>query len=166
MEFSFHCRQCDSTHTGIPSLGADAPYLFYEIPEYERAQRCELTSDACVIDSEHLFIRGCLEIPVHGLTEPFVWLVWVSLSKESFGEWLSHYETPQRAHFGPYFGWLNSALPLYPNTINLKTLAHVRNDGARPFIEVEPTEHPLALEQAHGINVERLEELITHALHN
>ena len=165
MEFSFDCRQCGSTHKGIPSLGADAPHIYGEIPEHERSQRCDLVSDACVIDDEHFFIRGCLEIPVHGLTEPFVWLVWVSLSKESFGEWLSHYETAERAHFGPYFGWLNSALPLYPNTINLKTLAHVRSDGLRPLIEVEPTDHPLSLEQAEGISVERLEELITHALH-
>jgi len=146
-------------------LGADAPQSYGEIPEQERSQRCDLVSDACVIDLKHFFIRGCLEIPVHGLTEPFVWLVWVSLSKESFSEWLSHCETPERAHFGPYFGWLNSALPLYPNTINLKTLAHVRNDGLRPVIDVEPTDHPLAVEQAEGISVERLEELITHALH-
>ena len=139
--------------------------MYDEIPEHERVQRCSLASDACVIDDEHPFIRGCLEIPVKGYVEPFVWLVWVSLSKDSFGEWLSHYETPERAHFGPYFGWLNSALPLYPDTINLKTLAHVRNDGLRPLIEVEPTDHPLAREQAEGIDVNRLEELITHALH-
>ena len=43
-----------------------------------------LTSDTCVIDDEHLFVRGCLEIPVHGSDDPFVWGVWVSLSEPNF----------------------------------------------------------------------------------
>lgn len=165
MDFSFECRQCGDAHAGIPALGADAPNAYDAIPVAERATRCQLHTDACVIDNAHFFVRGCLEIPVAGLSHPFVWLVWVSLSEASFSEWTSHYEQDERSHFGPYFGWLESALPLYPSTINLKTLAHMRDSGQRPVIEVEPTEHPLALEQANGISVDRLEELITHVLH-
>ena len=40
------------------------------------APRCELSSDVCVVDGKYFFVRGCIEIPVHGADEPFVWGVW------------------------------------------------------------------------------------------
>jgi hypothetical protein len=52
----------------MPGFEADAPLSYYAIPEAERALRCELGSDDCVIDRAFFFVRGCLEIPVarHG----------------------------------------------------------------------------------------------------
>ncbi|MGW1264432.1 DUF2199 domain-containing protein [Streptomyces drozdowiczii] len=32
-------------------------------------------------------------------------------------------------------------------TLNLKTRVHTRPVGDRPFVELEPTDHPLAIEQ-------------------
>jgi hypothetical protein len=43
--------------------------------------------------------------------------------------------------------------------VNLKTAVHLRDDGVRPYIELEPTDHPLAVEQREGISVERLGEI-------
>jgi hypothetical protein len=61
----FVCRICGEFHAGLPmDFGADAPAPYYAIPKDERDSRCDLTSDLCVIDEEHFFIRGCLEIPV------------------------------------------------------------------------------------------------------
>jgi hypothetical protein len=54
---------------------------------------------------------------------------------------------------------------IYPDTENLKTLVHLRNDGIRPFIELEPTAHPLAIEQREGITVERLIEICEAMMH-
>ena len=42
---------------------------------------------------------------------------------------------------------LNAWLKPYPDTMNLKSRVHLRNHGHRPTIELEPTDHPLALEQ-------------------
>jgi hypothetical protein len=36
---------------------------------------------------------------------------------------------------------------------------HLRGGGIRPFIELEPTDHPLAIEQREGISLERVKEL-------
>ena len=54
-------------------------------------------------------MRGCIEIPVHGADEPFVWGVWVSLSEASFSQYLDSYDEPRRAHLGPFFGWLSAS---------------------------------------------------------
>ncbi len=71
----------------MPTFGAAAPLAYYAVPEIERSRRCQLGADGCVIDNEFFFVRGCVEIPVHGQPEPFVWGLWVSLSKQNFIEW-------------------------------------------------------------------------------
>ena len=80
MTFSFRCRSCGETHTGMPSFGA---------------------WDACFHDA-------------------------------------------QRSHIGPFFGWLSTRLPAYPDPLNLKTRVYLLDDGLRPSIELEPTDHPPA----------------------
>lgn len=146
MTFEFYCKGCRQVHHGMPSLDATAPLSYYIVPENEREARSQLDSDACVIDESHYFIRGCLEIPVHGESDPFSWGVWVSLSEASFRQWLEHYDSEHRSHIGPFFGWLNAALPAYPDMANIKTHVHLRDGFIRPFIELEATDHPLAVE--------------------
>lgn len=165
MTFSFLCRACGETHTGMPSFGADAPWLYEQMAPAEREARCQLDSDACIVDEAHCFVRATIDIPVHGSDEPFSWGVWVSLSGESFDSWDACFNDAQRAHIGPFFGWLSTQLPVYPDTLNLKTRFHLRDDGVRPSIELEPTEHPLAIEQRDGITAERVAELYARLVH-
>lgn len=165
MSFTFKCSLCDEIHEGMPSFGTDAPLSYYGIPENERADRCTLSSDNCVIDKQYFFVRGCIEIPVTGEAEPFSWGVWVSVSEVSHVAWLKHFEQEKRSHIGPFFGWLNAWLSPYPDTVGLKTKAHLRDDGIRPYIELEPTDHPLAVEQRDGISVERVAELYSLMMH-
>jgi hypothetical protein len=160
--FRFKCTSCGEWHEGMPTFGAHAPLYFYAIPVGEREMRCVLTSDTCVVDQELFFVRGCLEIPVDGATEPFIWGVWVSLSKANFDQFVSCIEKPNRSHIGPFFGWLSAEMPLYPSTENLKTRVHLRDNGVRPFIELEPTNHPLAIEQRVGITADRVAEIYGH----
>lgn len=163
--FRFKCRTCEQWHEGVPSLVAEAPLYYYSIPEAERAVRCDLTTDVCIIDEEFFFVRGLIEIPVESLEEIFSWGVWMSLSKASFDEYLAHHDNAARAALGPYFGWLSAALPAYPDTENLKTRVHPREPGLRPLVELEPTDHPLAIEQRQGISQQRLAEILEISLH-
>lgn len=66
---------------------------------------------------------------------------------------------------GPFFGWLNASLRPYPETANLKIMVHLRNNGIRPAIEIEPTDHPLAVEQREGISADRLAEIYRIIVH-
>jgi hypothetical protein len=54
---------------------------------------------------------------------------------------------------------------LYPETLNLKTNVYTQPVGVRPFIELEPTDHPLAIEQRTGISWERVQEIAELVLH-
>jgi hypothetical protein len=143
----------------------DAPIHYYGIPDYQRAERAELSSDQCVIDGKHYFVRGCLDIPIHGSSDVFNWGVWVSLSERSFHRMSELWETSGRESEPPYFGWLCTRLPIYPDTTNLKTHVHTRRLGERPFIELEPTDHPVAVEQRSGISPARAKEMAEILLH-
>lgn len=165
MPFCFRCLSCGQVHEGMPSFGAEAPLNYYTVPEAERERRCFLGSDDCVIDEAHFFVRGCIEIPVHGESEPLVWGVWVSLSEQSFKAWVKSFHEERRSHIGPFFGWLNAWIKPYPETMNLKTRVHLRDYGTRPYIELEPTDHPLAVEQRTGISVRRVAEIYGLVVH-
>jgi len=160
------CATCGKRHPGPPmEFGSDAPAPYYAIPEAERDSRCDLNSDLCVIDEEHFFIRGCLEIPVLDGNGPFVWGVWCSLSRENFKRTIAIWEVGGRESEPPHFGWLCTVLPLYPSTLHLKTQVHTRPVGERPAIELEPTDHPLAVEQRNGITMARVREIAAALLH-
>jgi hypothetical protein len=165
MDFEFRCHTCGEIHRGMPSFGADAPRSFYAVPAAERAARCDLGSDDCVIDSIKFFVRGCLEIPVHGADDPLIWIVWISLSEQSFLAWLKVFGQEHRSYMDPLFGWLDASFKPYPEMIELKTRVHFRDHGLRPTIELEPTDHPLALEQRNGIPVERVAEIYAIMMH-
>ena len=67
---------------------------------------------------------------------------------------------------GPFFGLALPDIWLYPEqTLSLKTHVHCRDDGIRPFIELEPTGHLLAVEQREGTSSERLIEIHSLMLH-
>jgi len=124
------------------------------------APDCVLTPDQCVIEGEHFYVCGLIEIPVVDTAETFSWGLWVSLSREDFGRTMRLWETPGRESEPPYFGWLSTVLPIYePTTLNLKTNVRTRPVGVRPAIELEPTGHPLAVEQRTGITRARVQEL-------
>lgn len=161
----FTCHTCGEVHSGMPALGWDHPLYYLSIPEDERETRCQLTSDTCVVDDEFFFVRGSIDIHVHHENEPFSWGVWVSLSEKSFAKYLELYDADHRDHEGPFFGWLSASIRIYPETENLKTMVHLRNNGIRPYIELEPTDHPLAMEQREGITTERVAEIYAAMLH-
>lgn len=161
----YTCGTCGAVHDTLPmSFGPHAPYPWFDVPESERADRCLLDDDLCAID-EHRFVRGRIEIPVSDGSEPFVWLAWVSLSAVNFERTVDLWEQAGRECEPPYFGWLMTALPYTPSTLGLKTHVQTRPIGKRPSIELERTDHPLAIEQRDGITMARVREIAESILH-
>jgi hypothetical protein len=164
----FTCAKCGVEHdVEEVSFGADRPLQWDLLTDEEKADS-ELSEELCVIqsrDGNHFFIRGCLEIPIRETDRTFTWGVWASLSEKSFLEITRTWEDPDRVRYGPYFGWLCTKLPGYPDTMFLKTRVHVREVGVRPMIELEPSDHPLSLQQRFGIPKEELQSVVMMLLH-
>jgi hypothetical protein len=155
---TFRCVTCGEEHDGLPDLGMLAPDPYVDVPEAERAVRTTCTPDRCTVrgdDGEHYFIRGVILIPVHGQDEPFGIGAWVSQSKANFERYAANEE------HDPTFGWLVNRMAHYEqSTFLLKTRVHFRPGNQRPTIELEPTEHPLAVDQRTGISIERAWEIV------
>jgi hypothetical protein len=163
----FLCSRCGKRHADLPlAYGPTAPYIWFTIPEKEREARSMLSSDQCIIDDEHFFIVGNIELQIKGSDKRFSWDVWVSLSAKNFARACELWTTEGRESEPPYFGWLSTQLPCYPDSLHLKTMVHTRAVGRRPFIELEPTDHPLAIEQRDGITMERVKEIAEAVLHD
>jgi hypothetical protein len=164
----FQCTTCSRWHDSSEiSFGADSPVPWRLATDEERAGG-EINADLCTLvmkDGRHYFIRGCLDIPIKDGEGIYTWGVWASLSENSFREVFEHWEDPNRVEFGPYFGWLMTSLPGYPNTLSMKSMVHQREVGRRPFVELEPTDHPLAVQQREGISRRELNDRIRRILH-
>jgi len=158
--FTFKCSKCGEVHVGPPDLAFDSPFYYHVMSEDERQRSAVITADTCVIEDKEFFVRGILEIPVHGRDTTFGYGVWVSLSEKSFARYLELFESTDRLDEAPYFGWFSNQLPGYPDTLNLKTHVQLRPYPSRPSIELEATDHPLALEQRNGISLDRLREIL------
>lgn len=155
---AYRCSTCGKLHDDLPDLGADKPDQWWAVPAEERAERIKLTSDTCEIDNEHFFIRGVIEIPIHHQDSRFGFGVWVSQKRENFFTYLKN---PDTSEIGPFFGWLCTRLTYYEKDIEfLKTIAHFRGGGLRPTIELEPTDHPLAIDQREGISLDKAWEIV------
>lgn len=155
----FLCSTCNKYHNDIPmSYGSPTPYYWYQLSAEEKSNS-DINSDLCIIDNKQFFIRGCINIPVQEESDIFVWDVWVSLSEENFELQQNYWYEDDREHLlQPMFGWLSTQIPCYPSTLNLKTMVYTRSRGLRPIIKIEPTEHPLSVEQQSGISFSRVKE--------
>ena len=157
---SFVCAGCGERHEGLPyDVGFDAPNIATgDLP------RATLTPDTCILD-EHRFVRGVLQIPIVGGPGPLNYGVWVTLSEKSFAEFIAHGRLTRCYLDGPYFGWLWSAIGQWPDTMRLKTNVRPQPPPLRPLIELQPTDHPLAVAQREGISIARHREIALAVLH-
>jgi hypothetical protein len=140
--------------------------MYANMKREERDTRALIGSDQCVIDQQRFFLRGCLELPILGSEEPFVWGLWVSVKEEVYDEVSDFWtlEGREKLH-GPYKGRLANSLTVYPETLNLKTEIGLQPVGTRPLFRIEEADHLIAQEQSSGISRTRAMELAFLLLH-
>ena len=159
------CRICGEEHGDVPNcFGMEAPWRSL-VPEADFEARVQLTSDQCVVDEKIFFIRGHINIPIHGLEKGLSFSVWSSLSEQSFVHMGDRWNAPDRGLDEPYFGWLSNSIPVYPDTLNLKLSVQSREPGLTPIFTVERTDHQLSLDQENGISVQRWHEIAHELMH-
>lgn len=145
-------------------MSFSAPVHYSQLSADEQQSQAVLTADYCSIAGQDFFVRGTLEIPVHGREQPFVWGVWVSLSRPNFERYLETLQGPS-VDAGPFFGWFCNKLAGFPDTMLLKTNVYFRSGHLRPRIELEPTDHPLAVQQREGMSEEEVRRILEVHLH-
>jgi hypothetical protein len=167
--FAFKCSDCGAIHEGSPSIGYRMPDPYACLSEAERTATGTLSSDLCTIAHDErtdYFIRAVLEVPIHGIAEPFLWGVWVSLSEQSFNRYVETYDDPVEGD--GFFGWVSNAISAYPLHRSRPADVFVQSGGRRPRIMLhrgDPEDDPLVIDQVHGISVSRAQQIAEGAFH-
>ncbi len=149
---SFFCEECGYRHKGLPMAFS----VDFRTAQYD-AGSARFERDGELVEAgDDRFILANVELPVPGENEKFVWTCWISLSHASYERMQSLWETPGREDQEAAFGWLYPPPTYEPSSQPLKAYVHTRPIGLRPWAELEPTEHPLAVEQREGISYGRI----------
>lgn len=165
---SWRCTTCGGTHDDIPlSFAADFPDNYANLSEADRERRAIIGSDQCIIDEQQCYIRGCLEIPVQGCDDVFLWGLWALVNPETYTQISESWEEDGRDHdHGPYKGRLGNSLKSYAvETFNLKLTIKLRPVGERPLLFIDAPDHPLAIAQQIGMTREQVNDLVSSLMH-
>ena len=156
--FSYACSYCGKQHVGLPALIYNAP-VYWEAAE---ADGNMLSTDLCMVEAEHFFIRCLLLLPVQGTSHELGFGIWVSQSKSNFDRYASTLgASPEQVTAGD----LAHRLPGYPDTLNMRIRAHWQPDGGCPLAEVVQCDHPLYDHWSNGISQEQAVSFAERAIH-
>ena len=159
-EFSWTCPCCGEQQEGLPALAFTTPDNLPELTMWQWFRHGGYGDDLYVDrESGGYFVRCVLEIPIIGCEQPLEWGVWSSLSEANFKHYRKTMGGKDRSKLDAMFGWFSSHLPGYPETRGLKCNVVARDAGLRPLIDLEPTDHPLAIDQRNGITKDRAIDL-------
>lgn len=167
--FAFKCSCCGKIHEGSPGFSFRAPDQYLSLSEQQKAEMGRINDDFCIITHEEgtdHFVRAILEIPIHGVQEPFIWGVWVSVSQKSFDRYRETYDDPVEGE--TFFGWVCNQIKLYPYHKTRATDVVVQSGRARPLLILhrgDSEDDPMVIDQVNGISVARAQELAEWAAH-
>ena len=136
-------------------MGTTFPDYYFSIPPDEREKIVEKQESLCVVDGEHFLHRARLTIPIKDYGQDLIFNVWTSISEDNFRKRNDLWENPGRVNEVPYFGWLQPTIPTYGYTINLKTIAIENEVGLIPTIKMIENGHPLTIDHAKGITLDK-----------
>jgi Uncharacterized protein conserved in bacteria (DUF2199) len=140
----------------MPAVGAEVLLYFYGIPAEQR-QPVLAEKRHCIVDQMHFFVRGCLEIPVHGEAESFSWESGFRSAKmPSMNS--SRVSTRRSARTSDRFlaGCQPSCRSIRAWRISRRACISATTGFARTS---NSSHHPLAVEQRNGISVDRVAEI-------
>ncbi len=170
--FAFKCDTCGEVHEGSPSIALLAPDPYLGLSDAQKNTIATMDEDLCIInygERSDYFVRAVLEVPIHGVEEPFLWGVWVSASEKSFHRYAEILNGATAAVEGDgFFGWVCNQISVYPYGHRRAADVFLQPEGNRPKAMLHRSENdvdPLVIDQVHGISIRRAQELAEKAMH-
>jgi hypothetical protein len=157
------CAGCGQRHQGVVDLGWPHPVQWpggkVASNQEVRLEGDFLSEDLCVVGGEAFFVRCLLPVPLLGAPGALGLRVWASLARPNFERYVAAFQQPDDSALGPWFGWLCTRIPGWPDTEALPADVIPHGDRQRPRLRLHPGAHPLVAEQRAGIGFDRLLEI-------
>jgi len=153
-------------HDEIPmDIAYARPEHYFEIPKSERDRRAwfndDSNADVCVIDQSVFLLRCVLPVPVEDGRE-FRHGVWVLVDESAYRKYATF--EGDGSNEPAMRGYLSSEIPGYSSTFMLPVTIQLGSETQRPYVRMEPGTHQLTIDQAKGISMMRVHELVKEAL--
>ncbi|MEO3416977.1 DUF2199 domain-containing protein [Roseovarius sp. CAU 1744] len=168
--FEYTCVCCGIPRKGTPAFGYDMPIEVLDIPADERPDRVWLDPDICVIDERLFFVKGLLDIPIHGVKEPLSWGLWVTQTETELNAYEDARGTDRTGVVTR--GQITVTMPGYA-ALDSNGKNHLLScdlvgqpKGLRPVINLSPSEHVLYHDHKFGISWEKATELVAKVPHH
>ena len=164
----YQCSQCGEQHNEWPALTFQSPSSYDELTKEEQSSIANIDLDFCTITYEEQidrFIRVVLIQEVIDSDQNLHYGLWVSLSEKSYNDYLTNFNN--KNHEEQYFGWLNSRIPGYNNTLNIPMTVLTKKGNERP--EIFPhKDHPHSFVEDYysGISRQEAEKRIHKMMNN
>ncbi len=163
MDF-YNCKICNKKHDVFFSMICPEPDLISNMSEEDKAKRIIRDGSLVIVDRENVFINGIIFIELKKASEWLSWEVWVKIEKEEFLKQAAIVEKGGKVPF--LLGTLESELPLYQASKNLKVQVDLYTSVDKTVVTVIEQNHPLTKDQKDGIGEEMLIELMERIYHN
>jgi hypothetical protein len=165
----FRCSKCGKKHSLEEMAYVFEAPLIWDIVGDERLPGSRLGGETCELvtgEDTYYFIKANLDIPIRGQEAPLRFTVWGSLSEQSYGEAIEHWDNPLRAEESrPYFSFLANNIPGFPDSASHHANVITQDPGIRPLYYLKPTDHPLSQAQENGLCREDFIQLWERHLH-
>lgn len=158
----YRCPNCAEIHAGFPALAYQLPDAIFALSEKERVQRAIISSDLCILDDKHYFVRCVLGLDVKGYDEQLEFGPWVEICHKAF----SRYSIWFNLAASPGWTWVDGRIAnAFPSNTSSTLGVNCRVvlpdcEDERPSVKVMDASHPLFHEQAAGIDIKRAAELV------
>lgn len=159
---SFVCSVCGEVHEGLSAWAYRRPDPWLGLSDEQKAQG-QCTDDLCRTPDGDFFVRAVLKLPLIGGPDPaFEFGVWGSLSETNFRKYIETFDADDQSRIGSMFSFLSNEVRGFPDSFALKATLHAQDGRKRPLMEIEPTDHPLAIAQRDGIAFSKVLDIIYH----
>lgn len=167
-KLKYNCSVCGEDHNEWPALTFYSPTSYNELNIDEKESIGDLDSDFCTIkyeDQIDRFIRVVLKQKVNNSDQNLDYGLWISLSEKSYSDYMKNFNNDN--HEVQYFGWLNSKIPEYENTVNIPTTVNTKRGNERPeIIPHKDFNHEFVKDYYNGISREEAEKRIHEMMKN
>lgn len=163
----YTCECCGKEHESWPALTYNAPFHYHCLSESDKDEIAVIDSDFCVIKHKSgqidRFIRVVLIQKVNDHCGNLDYGLWVSLSEESFENYLENFDNEN--HETEYFGWLCNNIYGYDSSTSIPTTVVTKLGNDRPEIFPHQShDHKFVVDYFNGITKSEAENRIQNLL--
>ncbi|MYM25296.1 DUF2199 domain-containing protein [Duganella sp. FT135W] len=124
----------------------------------DRSRLVQENRDLCIVEGKRFFVRGLLPLSVESREHPYCIGLWVEISGSSFERIYDLWDSEEQLGEMPFDAQLANEIPTVNGSRGLEAELRLTGPTTRPDVFLKPSDHPLYIEQAKGIDAHRVSE--------